>query len=139
MKKLFLLLCLTGCGSYESFSPVGPVPTPSPTIESCTVSPVANGQQITCPNGTSGIILNGTNGTNGINAVSVYMIQFCPNSVPSYPSTFPEYGIVVGSTIYAVYSANDGFLTILTPGWYYSNAIGSSCNFLVNANGTLSW
>lgn len=68
---------------------------------------------------------------------SLTAVQFCPGT-PSYPSTFPEVGFVINGSIYAVYSANDGFLTLLLPGYYASNAIGSSCNFTINADGTIS-
>lgn len=61
-------------------------------------------------------------------------IQLCTGAVPSYPSTFPEYAFCINNNLYAVYSANDGFLTILPPGSYHSNAIGSSCTFTVLAN-----
>ena len=65
----------------------------------------------------------------------VTLIQFCPNSgAPSYPNVFPEYGFCIGGSIYATYSANDGFTTLLTPGTYSSNAVGSSCTFVVGPN-----
>lgn len=82
---------------------------------------------------------SGTNGSNGTNATPVTIVQFCPSSfVPSYPNTFPEIGFVIGGKIYAVYSANGGFLTLLTPGEYSSDGINSSCNFTVTANGTIT-
>jgi len=80
--------------------------------------------------------LNGTNGTPGINGTNgtvVTSVQFCPGT-PSYASTFPETGLCFNGNIYAVYSANDGFLTEIVPGAYTSNAIGSSCNFTVLPN-----
>lgn len=69
---------------------------------------------------------------------SVTVVQFCPGSVPSYPNVFPEVGIVINNQIYAVYSTLGGFLTLLMPGYYASNAVGSACNFTVNADGTIS-
>ena len=62
---------------------------------------------------------------------TVTPVQFCPGVSPTYPSTFPEYGLCIEGSLYAVYSANDGFLTLIPPGQYQSNAIGSNCNFTV--------
>jgi Collagen triple helix repeat (20 copies) len=92
----------------------------------------ANGQSIVGPQGPAGI--NGTNGTNGTNATPVTVVQFCPNDTPTYPSTFPEYGICLSGQLYGVYSANGGFLALLPPGQYISNAIGSTCTFTIQAN-----
>lgn len=72
----------------------------------------------------------GTNGIDGVNPTSVVSVPLCSDT-PSYPSVFVEYGICIDNQLYAVYSANGGFLTLLTPGAYTSNAIGSSCNFSV--------
>jgi hypothetical protein len=134
MKYIPLFFILAGCGTYTEVI-LRPSPSPEPSSVPCTVTLVPNGQQVSCPDGTSGIVYNGTNGTNG---TIVKTVQFCPNSTPIYPTTFPEVGIVIGTSIYAVYSANDGFLTLLTPGTYYSNAIGSSCDFIVNSDGTIT-
>lgn len=76
---------------------------------------------------------DGTNGTNGVNGTIVAPVQFCPG-VNKYPSTFPEVGFCINDQIYAVYSANGGFLTVVSPGNWSSNAIGSSCNFTVAAH-----
>jgi hypothetical protein len=79
-------------------------------------------------NGTNGN--NGNNGTNGTDA-TVTFIQLCPGITPTYPSTFPEVGVCVNNVLYAVYSANGGFLTEVTPGTYSSNGINASCTFTV--------
>lgn len=104
-------------------------------------------------NGTSGISivgppgLNGLNGTNGTSGVSitgpvgpagtpgtiVTMVQFCPG-VDKYPTTFLEDGICISGKIYAVYSIPGAFLTYLPPGEYLSEAIGSTCDFIVKEN-----
>ena len=89
-----------------------------------TVTTLCNGQQ-----GIPG--LNGTNGT------SVTPIQFCPGA-SNYPTTFLEYGLVIGGTVYGVYSANDGFWAYLPPGNYLSNAIGSICDFTINSDGSIT-
>ena len=66
-------------------------------------------------------------------------IQLCPNVKPTYPTTFPEVAFCIDDTLYAVYSANDGFLTSLPLGAYTSNAIGSACNFVVGANCSITY
>src|ERR1700689_3913792 len=83
----------------------------------------APGQSIVGPVGPAGA--PGLNGTNGIDATPVTIVQFCSNVTPTYPSVFPEYGICLGGQLYGVYSANGGFLALLPPGEYNSNAIGS--------------
>lgn len=93
----------------------------------------SQGQQgVAGVNGSNGT--DGVNGTNDTNATPVTVVQFCPNVTPSYPSTFPEYGICLQGQLYGVYSANDGFLALLPPGVYSSNAVGSSCTFTILAN-----
>jgi len=82
-------------------------------------------------NGTNGLNgSNGTDGTNGTSGTVVAPIQFCSGS-GSYPSTFPEVGFCIGGNIYAVYSANGGFLTEVLPGTWSSDGINSSCTFTV--------
>jgi hypothetical protein len=94
---------------------------------------------IECPNGGVEVSVNGNvtvicNGQNGQPGTQVTMIRFCPNVTPSYPSTFPEYGFCIDNNMYGVYSTNGGFLSLLPPGLYISNAVGSSCNFTIAAN-----
>lgn len=76
----------------------------------------------------------GHDGTNGAPGTTISSVQFCPGSIATYPTTFPEIGFCIEGNLYAVYSANDGFLTEIPPGQYLSNAIGSSCNFTVLSN-----
>lgn len=73
----------------------------------------------------------GTNGTDGKDGTVVAPIQFCGKSHGSYPSTFPEVGFCIDDEIYAVYSANGGFLTEVLPGTWSSDGINSSCTFTV--------
>lgn len=76
----------------------------------------------------------GRQGDAGVPGTAITVIQFCPGVVPTYPTTFPEVGFCIEGQIYAVYSKNDGFLTLIPPGNYNSNAVGSSCNFTVDLN-----
>lgn len=78
--------------------------------------------------------VSGSTGAAGQAGTIILPIKFCPNSVAVYPSVFPEYGVCIDNKLYAVYSANDGFLTEIPPGQYSSNAIGSSCTFTVLLN-----
>jgi hypothetical protein len=90
----------------------------------------------TGPQGMTGAI--GLPGKDGAPGTVVTPIQFCPGVTPVYPTTFPEYGLVINGSIFAVYSANGGFLALIPPGVYSSNAIGSACNFTVNEDGTVT-
>jgi len=76
----------------------------------------------------------GIPGQPGAPGTTITPVQFCPNTSPSYPSTFPESAFCIDGSLYAVYSANDGFLTLIPPGTYVSNAVGSSCTFTVLPN-----
>lgn len=80
----------------------------------------------------------GIQGPRGSDGTIIVPIQFCPGSVPTYPSIFPEYGFLIDGKVYAVYSTNGGFLTLIPPGVYNSNAVGSACNFEVNEDGTIT-
>lgn len=151
-------------GTQGVQGPQGVVGAPGETCTVTAISvssPAPNGGSlISCPDGSNSLVLNGTNGSNGTNGTNgtdgtngadgsdgatgapgaagtpgtvVTSVQFCPGT-NSYPSTFPEIGFCIDNSLYAVYSANDGFLTELSPGAYNSNAIGSSCNFTVGPN-----
>jgi hypothetical protein len=122
MKRLLLLLMISisACkGNQGSVGPQGPVGIPGETGPQGAIGPAGT---------------NGINGANGSNGTVITVVQFCPGVDPSYPSTFPEVGLCINNNIYAVYSANDGFLTLITPGLYESNAVGSSCTFTVGDN-----
>jgi hypothetical protein len=127
-----LILLSQGCGPRS-------VPPVTVTKSTCSVASDSGGSLITCPDGSSVQVNNGTpglpgvNGTNGTNATPVTTVQFCPGST-NYPSTFLEYGICLNNEIYGVYSVNGGFLALLPPGAYNSNAVGSTCNFTILPN-----
>ncbi len=72
----------------------------------------------------------GPQGTPGQDLTPITMIQLCPGTTV-YPNVFLEYGICLQNQIYGVYSADGGFLALLPPGNYLSNAIGSSCNLTI--------
>src|SRR5271165_5495559 len=120
MKKLFILLFLIGCGNPGTVSQLY-----QPSIN-CSVSNQNNITTITCPDGTHSTIDQEN------------FVQFCPGNT-TYPNEFNEVGICYMGNLYGVYSANNGFLTYIPPGYYSSNAIGSSCNFYVNSNCVISY
>lgn len=130
-------------GVNGSNGEAGPTGNQGPQGPSCSVSTTMAGALITCPDGTSSLITNGQQGVQGAQGQQgvsgtpgsvVTPIQFCSNVTPSYPSTFPESGFCINNQMYGVYSANDGFLALLPPGAYRSNAIGNSCNFTITDN-----
>lgn len=73
----------------------------------------------------------GPAGPKGLDGITIASVKLCPGDTATYPTTFPEYGICINDHLYAVYSANDGFLTELPDGLYQSNAVGSACTFTV--------
>lgn len=75
--------------------------------------------------------LQGNQGLAGSPGTVITPVKFCPQE-PSYPTTFPEYGFCINGGIYAVYSQNDGFFTAIPDGEYYSDGVGSTCDFIVN-------
>lgn len=102
--------------------------------KNCTVVAGVGGVTISCPDGTSEFISNGSDGvagTDGVDGTSIAPIKFCPNDAPVYPSKFPEVGFCIDTKLYAVYSTKGGFLTEIPPGTYNSDAVGSSCTFVV--------
>lgn len=102
------------------------------SIQASDVAP-AGGSLIQCGDGTQSLVLDGTNGLDGQDGTPgtvVTPIQFCPGA-GSYPDTFPEVGFCLGGNLYAVYSANGGFLTEVLPGTWSSDGINASCTFTV--------
>lgn len=149
-----VILTFCGCGKRTNVTeveqapvvhqpvPVLPVSTTPATALECpaggTDIAIDGSPTLTVCNGTSGTDgVNGTNGSNGLNGSSVTVVQFCQGTT-TYPTAFLEVGLVIAGKMYGVYSINNGFLTYLPPGAYSSNAVGSSCNFTINADNTVS-
>ena len=138
---LFILVLLTNCGPNGVTPLQGPQGPAGTNGSSCTVTnvpvsaPTPNGGTLlSCPDGTSSLILNGSNGTAG---TLITPIQFCPGTT-TYPTTFSEVGFCIDNTLWAVYSLNGGFMTEIVPGTYSSNGVNSSCTFIVSPNCTVS-
>lgn len=74
----------------------------------------------------------GASGANGIDTTPITVVNLCPGT--SNYGVFVEIALCLNNNLYAVYSANGGFLTYLAPGGYSSNAIGSACSLTVQPN-----
>jgi len=84
---------------------------------------------------------DGHDGNNEHDGNSVTTIKFCQDDT----SAFPEYGIVIGSNIYAVYwgsapyspNTSEAFLALIKPGNYMSTG-GNGCHFTVHSDGSIT-
>jgi hypothetical protein len=146
--------------------PVGPNGPVGPSAEPCSVAEGRDGALVTCngqtvavnnglpgavgatgatgaigPTGPSGADgAQGAVGATGTPGTKVTAVKLCADST----SAFPEYGVQIGSNLYAVYwgplngdSTSQAFLALLTPGAYESTN-GSGCLFTVNADGSIT-
>ncbi len=90
----------------------------------------ANGQN--GQNGSDG--QNGQDGQNGVDGTQILPVKFCPKD----DSTFPEYGLMIGKDLFAVYwgttpaspKTPQAFLTKLVAGNYQSTG-GNNCLFSI--------
>lgn len=101
------------------------------TIEKGNVAVPSGGALITCPDGTSSII---TNGTDGVPGTIITPVQFCKNFRALYPSAFPESGLCINNRMFGVFSENGGYLAEMANGTYYSNGRHSTCVFTLKDN-----
>jgi hypothetical protein len=64
---------------------------------------------------------------------TVDTVQFCPGYEAVYPQVFPEDGICINGSLYAILDQSNGYdyLTALPAGDYASEATGASCDFTV--------
>src|ERR1017187_1114637 len=159
---VFVSFAITGCSDHTvGGQVVSSVPTPTPKID-CSVAQTNTGAIVSCPDGSSATLLNGSNGatgsqgipglqgpigpsgpqgipgSNGTNGTQITMVQLCNGFIPTYPSVFPEYIEQIGTKDYGVYSANGGFWSYLPPGYYSSNGINASCSFTINSDGSIT-
>lgn len=114
----------------------------------CAAQCATGGLVITTLNGsvsTSNVVCNGASGPVGATGPTgnqgpagtdlnnISMVKFC-SETPSYPSSFPEYGLCMNNQLWGVYSDHGGFWALLPPGTYSSNGINSSCTFTIGTN-----
>ena len=171
LNSLVLLVMMSACGPIVlpkgepgpqgSPGPQGPAGPSGPAGQpgsSCTVATNPNGALITCTDGSSSPIANGSHGLPGTPAApcsvsnlgystiiscpdgtqsvvdNVRMVQLCPSYATTYPTSFPEFGFCVNSKLYATYWNNiQAFTALIVPGTYQSTS-PQVCNFKVLAN-----
>ena len=70
---------------------------------------------------------------------SVDTVQFCPGYEAVYPQVFPEDGICINGSLYAILDQSNGYdyLTALPAGAYTSEATGAACDFTVVSGCTI--
>lgn len=90
------------------------------------------------PQGAPGQSIIGPPGGRGSDSIPVVPVKLCPGDT-HYPDVFVEIALCIDNTLWGVYSANDGFLVELVPGYYKSNAIGSACNLTIKENCEVVW
>lgn len=99
------------------------------------------GSLITCGDGSSSLVLNGSNGVDGqagYPGTVLTPVQFCQGFQQSYPNVFAESGFLINGVMWGVYSDHGGFMAELPPGTYSSNGINASCTFTINSDGTVT-
>jgi|SRR5581483_6447705 len=81
----------------------------------------------------------GNQGRDGTDATPVSAVQFCAGYTTTYPSSFPEFGLCLGSDLYAVYwDGRNAWLSEVVPGYYASTSTSAPCDFTVKANCQIS-
>lgn len=139
MKYLLTLLIVMGCSDqYYSVPP-----------SSCTTVSLPSGDaQVVCTDGSASTLTKGRDGVpgskgdtgaqgiQGVPGTGVTTIKFCDDYVPTYPSSFPEYGLCIDNKLYGVYwSVSLGaFLAYLPPGTYRSTNASQACLFTIYPN-----
>lgn len=77
----------------------------------------------------------GPPGPPGTNGTSVIPVQFCPGYTGQYPTTFPEFGLCIGGSLYGVYwDSFNSWLAEVYPGTYKSTSTTAPCDFTVGPN-----
>jgi hypothetical protein len=131
--------CVRGPQGIQGPAGITPVVTTAPaSYLNCpfggTDVTIGNSVTIICNGATGSQGPQGPSGSPGTNGTVVNIIQLCPGFTPTYPSSFPEVALCIDNQLYGVYSANDGFLSLLTPGTYTSDGINASCTLTILPN-----
>lgn len=93
---------------------------------SCSVSKSGAVTTITCPDGTTSTI------TDGSDPSATRTIELCH---ASHPGTYPEYGLCIDNQLYAVYwDGHNAWMALIVPGTYHSTSSTDSCSFIVGNN-----
>jgi len=107
---------------------------------SCSVAQASNGAVITCQDGTSTLILNGTNGADGQNAPpTAFTVTEILDPCGDAPGQFDEVllRLANGQVIAHFASGNLQFLAVLSPGSYVTTD-SQACHFTLNSDGTIN-
>lgn len=143
---VIFMLAISGCsrggqgdpGIQGPSGPQTPVLTQPASLQECPAGGVdltIGTVTTTLCNGITGATgADGNQGPPGIDVSPITVVQLCTGVTPTYPNVFPEIGLCIAGNLYAVYSANGGFLVYAPPGAYYSNGINASCTFTVGPN-----
>lgn len=75
---------------------------------------------------------DGRDGANGADGQPARVVPLCPG-VSNY-GVFVEVALCINNQLFAVYSTPAAFLTLIPPGRYSSQGVGSACNFTVLPN-----
>jgi hypothetical protein len=147
---LILILLLSACAKPKNGA-IGPKGDTGAPGSSCSVSQAINGALITCSDGTSTLIVNGTNGVDGLPGIDGSAGPQGPAGAPAVPSAYSVVATVdvcgdgagsdeiflrlANGQLIAHYAGNGNlqFLTLITPGsWVTTDQ--QSCHFTVDAN-----
>jgi hypothetical protein len=108
--------------------------------QSCTVTQMVNGALVSCPDGTTTAILNGTNGVDGqpapANAYDVVATIDPCGPTSAYDEILLK--LANGKILAHFSSGAYQYLTLIGPG-NYRTTDASACLFTVNADMTVSW
>lgn len=143
--SLFLVACGKGVPGEQGVK--GDTGATGPTGSSCTVQQANNGAIISCSDGSSVLVLNGTNGTNGrdgtngVNAVpSAYSIVEIIDPCGPMTGYYNEILLrLADRTLIAFFEdGSQRFLAEITPGTYKTTD-KQNCIFTISSNLNVSW
>lgn len=129
---LFCLLSLIGC-SNRTGTPGSDGLNGLPGAN-CTVSQVSNGAIITCPDGTTALVQNGSSSEPSAFTI-VDLIDPCGQE-----ADFDEVLLKLYNGQYLVHFSHGGkqFLSTIGTGSYVTTD-GTNCHFTINQDGTVNW
>lgn len=134
------LIALSACAKRGDRGHPGVDGIPGTPGSSCSTTQTLTGAIISCTDGTTSVIMNGTNGADGINAPpTAYSIVELLNPCGA-SGGFDEVLLRTHNNQLIAHfsSGNLQFLTLLTPGSYRTTD-AQNCNFTVHANMTVTW
>lgn len=140
MKKLFIVLTIfaSACSLEDRTGPMGPEGAPGRPGSSCSVEPVSNGAVITCDDGTSAVIVNGTDGQDA--PPTAYSVVELIDPCGDEPNAFDEVLLRLANGQLMAHYSSDGlqFLTLLSPGNYVTTD-SQKCHFTIDSDMNVSW